>query len=104
MPEDRLARRSVTIAAIGLVPTLVVIVVLALGMTHAGESPSGAAVGATLSAPPLIAFALAVRDHRSFGRSLLLAVTAFVMIGVWYAVLFLPAAAICTWATGGSCM
>jgi xanthosine utilization system XapX-like protein len=37
-------------------------------------------------------------------RSLLLAVAAFVMIGVWYAVLKLPAAALCTVARGEGCM
>lgn len=104
MLDERLGRHSVTIVSLALIPALIVITMLALGIAHPGESHSRGVVGAVLSAPPLIAFALGVLNGQRLVRSLLPAVGAFVMIGVWYAVLFLPAAAICTVTRGGSCM
>jgi hypothetical protein len=81
-----------------------VIMVLALGIVHPGQSYSRLTIAATVSTPPLVAFTLGIVNDRRFVRSLLLAVAAFVMIGVWYAVLIMPAAALCTVARGEGCM
>ncbi|HVG87593.1 MAG TPA: hypothetical protein VM823_01390 [Gaiellales bacterium] len=104
MLDERLGRHSVAVASLGLIPALMVIMVLALGIVHPGQSYSRVTIAATFSTPPLVAFTLGIVNDRRFVRSLLLAVAAFVMIGVWYAVLIMPAAALCTVARGEGCM
>jgi hypothetical protein len=54
--------------------------------------------------PPLAAFVLGLLNGYHLLRAVALAGGALVMIGVWYAVLFLPAAALCSATHSGSCM
>jgi hypothetical protein len=104
MLDERLGRHSVVIASLGLIPGLLVIAVLVDGIANPGVSHSRALVWALFAIPPLAAFVLGVLNGYSSLRAVVLAGAGLVMIGVWYALLFLPAAALCSVTHSGSCM
>jgi len=104
MLDERLGRHSVVIASLGLIPGLLVIAVLADGVANPGVSYSRALVWSLFSIPPLAAFVLGWLNGYRPLRAAALASAALLMIGVWYAVLFLPAAAVCSAMHGGSCI
>jgi hypothetical protein len=104
MLDERLGRHSVVIASLGLIPGLLVIAVLVDGIANPGVSHNRALVWALFAIPPLAAFVLGVLNGYSSLRAVVLAGAALVMIGVWYALLFLPAAALCSVTHSGSCM
>src|SRR4051795_10828641 len=103
MVDDRLGRHSVLVASLGLISGAVVVIVLAVG-----------------SPPPLCRTAMyccwwSSRSRRWRRSSLrgstgatwserLCFVGALLMVGVWYALLILPAAAVCSVARGNACM
>jgi hypothetical protein len=105
MLDERLGRHSVVVASLGLIPGLLVITWLADGVVaNPGASHSRALIGALFAIPPLAAFVLGLLNGYHPLRAVVLAGAALVMIGIWYAVLILPAAALCTATHGGSCM
>jgi len=104
MLDDRLGRHSVLVASLGLIPAGVVIVVLAVGMATPGVSYSRVFLVVGFSIPSVAAFLLGWLNHRKLLRAILLSAAALLMIGVWYAVLILPAAAVCSVARGNACM
>jgi hypothetical protein len=104
MLDDRLGRHSVAVLALVILPLLVVIGIFADGMAHPGRSHGPWIKVVVFAAPPTAAFLLAFANHRRVARSFVLALAAFVMIGVWYVLLMLPDAAICTVVRGNSCM
>jgi hypothetical protein len=104
MVDERLGRHSVVVASLGLIPGLLVIAVLADGIANPGVSHSRALVWTLFSIPPLAAFVLGWLNGYRLLRTVALAGAALLMIGVWYAVLFLPAAAVCSATRGGSCI
>jgi hypothetical protein len=104
MLDERLGRHSVVVAALGLIPGLLVLAVLADGITSPGVSHSRALVWALFAIPPVAGFVLGLLNGYRPLRAVVLAGAALLMIGVWYAVLFLPAAALCSATHSGSCM
>lgn len=104
MLDKRLGRHSTVVGSLGLIPALVVIAVLADGIANPGVSHSRALVLIVLSIPPATAVVLGRLNGYSVLRTVVMAGAALLMIGAWYAVLFLPAAAICSATQGGSCM
>jgi hypothetical protein len=104
MLDERLGPHSVVVASLGLIPGLLVIAVLANGIANPGVSHSHTLVWTLFAIPPLAAFALGLLNGYSQLRAVALAGAALVMIGVWYALLFLPAAALCSATHSGSCM
>lgn len=104
MLDERLGRHSVVVASLGVIPGLLVIAVLADGIANPGVSHSRALVWTLFAIPPLAAFALGLLNGYRPLRAVMLAGAALVMIVVWYALLFLPAAAFCSATHRGSCM
>ncbi len=104
MIDDRLGRHSVIVAALGLIPGFVVIVVLAVGIATPTVSYSHALLFLAFSIPPVAAFLLAWFNDRNLIRAIVFSGAALLMIGVWYALLILPAAAVCSVARGSACM
>jgi len=102
--EEGLGWRSVVVLSLGLIPGLVVIAVFADGIANPGESHSRALIWTLFAIPPVAALVLGFFNGYRPLRVVVLAVGALVMIGVWYAVLLLPAAAVCSAIKGGSCM
>jgi hypothetical protein len=103
MLDDRLGRHSVLVASLGLIPGAVVVVVLAVGIATPGASYSHALL-LVFAIPPVAAFLLAWLNDRNLIRAIILSGAALLMIGVWYALLILPAAAVCSVARGSACM
>jgi hypothetical protein len=104
MLDKRLGRHSVVVLALGLIPGLLVIAVFADGIANPGVSHSRALIWTLFGTPPLTALVLGTLNGYGPLRVVMLAVAALVMIGVWYAVLFLPAAFVCSAINGSSCM
>jgi hypothetical protein len=104
MLDERLGRHSVVVASLGLIPGLLVIAWLADGIANPGVSHSRALIWTLFAIPPVAAFVLGYLNGYRLFRAVALAVAAVFMIGVWYAVLFLPAAALCSATHSGSCM
>ncbi len=104
MLDERLGPHSVVVASLGLIPGLLVIAVLADGIANPGVSHSHALVWTLFAIPPLAAFVVGFLNGYSLLRAVALAGAALVMIGVWYALLFLPAAAIGSATHSGGCM
>jgi hypothetical protein len=104
MLDDRLGRHSVLVAALGLIPGAVVVVVLAVGIATPAVSYSRALVLVVFSIPPVAAFLLEWLNDRNLLRAIALSGAALLMTGVWYALLILPAAAACSVARGNACM
>jgi hypothetical protein len=105
MVDERLGRHSVVVASLGLIPGLLVIAWLADGVVaNPGASHSHTLIWALFAIPPLAGFVLGLLNGYRPLRAVVLAAAALVMIAVWYAVLILPAAALCTATHSGSCM
>lgn len=104
MLDERLGRHSVVIASVGLIPGLLVIAMLADGIANPGVTHRRVLVWAFFAVPPVAAFVLGLLNGYSVFRAVMLAGAALVMFGVWYALLVLPAAALCSATHGGSCM
>jgi hypothetical protein len=105
MLDERLGRHSVVVASLGLIPGLLVIAWLADGIVaNPGGSHSRPVIWGLFAIPPLAALVLGLLNGYRPLRAVALAGAALVMIGVWYAVLILPAAALCTATHSGSCM
>jgi hypothetical protein len=102
--DERLGPHSVVVASLGVVPGLLVLAVLADGIANPGASHSRALVWTLFSIPPLAGLLLGCLNGYRLLRAIALGVAALVMVGVWYAVLFLPAAALCSATHSGSCM
>ena len=90
MLDERLGRRSVLAASLGLIPALVVLAVFADGITNPGVSRDRLLVWTVISIPPLAAFVLGLLTGYRVLRAVALAGASLLMIGVWYAVLLLP--------------
>jgi hypothetical protein len=104
MLDERLGRHSVVVVSLGLIPVLLVVAVFVDGMTNPGVSHGRVLVWTVFSIPPLAAFVLGLLNGYRLLQAVVFAAAALLMIGVWYAVLFLPAAAVCSATSGGSCM
>jgi hypothetical protein len=104
MLDARLGRHSVLVASLGLIPGLVVVLVLAVGIAHPGVSYSHTLVLTVFLIPPVAAFVLEWFNDRSLLRAVVFSGGALLMIGVWYALLILPAAVVCSVARGNACM
>ena len=103
MIDERLGRHS-TLALTVLIPGLVVVAVLLDGMVNPGTSHVHAFHGVLFVTPSLCAFALGMANGDGVVRSLLRSLLAALLIAVWYAVLLLPAAVVCSAVSDGSCM
>ena len=104
MLDERLGRHSVVVASLGLIPGLLVIAMLADGIANPGVSYRRVVVWAFFAVSPVAAFVLGLLNGYSLLRAVVLAGAALVMFGVWYALLVLPAAALCSAMHSGSCM
>ncbi|MFL5828665.1 MAG: hypothetical protein ACJ76X_02000 [Solirubrobacteraceae bacterium] len=104
MVDDRLGRHSVLVASLGLIPGAVVVIVLAVGIATPAVSYSHVLLLVVFSIPSVAAFVLARLNGRNLVRAIVLSVGALLMVGVWYALLILPAAAVCSVARGNACM
>jgi len=106
MLDERLGRHSVAVASLGVIPALAVIIALFDGISNPGVTHGRWLVWAFFATPPLAAFALGWFNSYRYRvlKATALAAAALLMVGVWYAILFLPAAALCTVMHHGSCM
>jgi hypothetical protein len=104
MIDSRLGRHSVATLSLGVLPAAMVVVIFADGMAHPGTSHSAGARVAVFATPPLAGFVLTLVDRRRLLPAVAMSAAALCAIAAWYAVLLLPAAAICSAAAGDSCM
>jgi hypothetical protein len=104
-PEDALTGRpGVKLLALVVVPVVDVIAIYVDGIARSGHSDVRRFALLFFGGPPLIAFALAIRNDRRLLRAVALAAGALVMIAVAYVVLLLPAAVACSAVKDGSCL
>ena len=104
MLDERLGRHSVVVASLGLIPGLLVIAMFADGIAHPGVTHRRVLVWAFFAVAPVAGFVLGLLNGYSLLRAVALAGAALAMFGVWYALLVLPAAGLCSAMQGGSCM
>jgi hypothetical protein len=104
MLDERLGRHSVVVASLGLIPGLLVVAMFADGIANPGVVHRRVVVWAFFTVAPVAALVLGLLNGYSLLRAVMLASAALVMFGVWYALLVLPAATLCSAMHNGSCM
>ncbi len=96
-------RTALLVALIG-VPVLDVAFILLDGIVRSGKSDVHSLAILVFGLPPVVGFTIGLRYWKSVPRAIATATMALVMIGVSYAILFLPAAIVCSAVKGHACM
>jgi hypothetical protein len=96
-------RTALLVAVIGI-PVVDVAFIFLDGMIRSGKSDVPSLAILVFGGPPTAGFVIGLRYWRSVPRAIAMAVTALLMIGVSYLVLFVPAAIVCTAVKGHSCI
>jgi hypothetical protein len=102
--DERLGPHSTVVAALGLIPGLLVVAIYLDGLfINPGVSHNRLAVAAVFAAPPLAGFVLGKLNGYGPVRALALAAGALAALAVWWVVLLLPAVVLCSVANGNAC-